>query len=65
VQVMSKFEQVEKSLKKRDLKTKADAFFEVGEKLKYEYEGAYDRSSIEEFFDGLAEDLMLKADSME
>ena len=61
---MSKLEQVEKSLQKRDLKTKADAFFEVGEKLKYEYEGSYDRSSIEEFFDDLAQDLVLKADSL-
>jgi len=43
---------------------KADAFFEVGEKLKYEYEGPYDQSSIEEFFDALAQDLILKADSL-
>ncbi len=61
---MSKLEQVDKSLQKRDLRVKADAFFEVGEKLKYEYEGSYDRSSIEEFFDGLAQDLILKADSL-
>ena len=61
---MNNLEQVEKSLQKRDLKTKADAFFEVGEKLKYEYEGPYDRSSIEEFFDDLAQDLVLKADSL-
>ena len=61
---MSKLDQIEKSLQKRDLKVKADAFFEVGEKLKYEYEGAYDRDSIEKFFDDLARDLMLKADSV-
>lgn len=61
---MSKLEQIDKSLRKRDLLIKADAFFEVGEKLKYEYEGSYDRSSIEEFFDDLAQDLILKADSL-
>jgi len=61
---MSKLEQIDKSLRKRDLLIKADAFFEVGEKLKYEYEGPYDRSSIEEFFDDLAQDLILKADSL-
>ncbi len=61
---MSKSEQVEKILQKRDLKAKANAFFEVGEKLKYEYEGAYDISSIERFFDHLAKELILKADSL-
>jgi hypothetical protein len=43
------------------LKAKADAFFEVGEILKYEYDGPYDRSSIEEFFDDKAQDLILAA----
>ena len=61
---MSALEQVDKSLQKRDLRVKADAFFEVGEKLKHEYEGPYDRSSIEEYFDDLAQDLILKADSL-
>ena len=61
---MNKLKSIEKSLKKRDLKTKANAFFDVGEKLKYEYDGAYDRSSIEEFFDSLAEELMLKSDNL-
>lgn len=61
---MSESTQAEKSLQKRDLKVKANAFFEVGEKLKHEYEGHYDRSSIEDFFDGLAQDLILKADNL-
>lgn len=50
----SSFDKIERSLKIRDLKVKADAFFEVGEKLRYEYDGSYDLSSIDEFFDGLA-----------
>ena len=43
------------------LKIKADAFFEVGEILKYEYDGPYDQGSIEEFFYNKAQDLILKA----
>lgn len=38
-------------------KIKAAAFCEVGEILKHEYEGAYNRSDIESFFDDLAEKL--------
>lgn len=49
---------------KEQLKAKADAYFSVGELLKYEYEGPYDRSSIEDFFDGKAQDLILKAQKL-
>ena len=50
---------------KEKLKIKADTFFEVGELLKYEYEGAYDRSSIEDFFDSKAQELILKASHLQ
>ena len=43
---------------KSDLvKIKAEAFREVGEILKYQYEGFYDQSSIEDFFDERANKL--------
>jgi len=50
--------------KKDYLKAKADAFEEVGQLLKYDYEGAYDRSSIESFFDDKAEELKLEANTL-
>ena len=46
---------------KERLKIKADAFFEVGEILRYEYEGFYDQEGIEDFFDSKARELVLKA----
>lgn len=49
---------------KEKLKAKADAFFEVGHLLKYEYEGLYDQSSIEEFFNAKADGLILRADKI-
>ena len=36
---------------------KIDAFYEVGSALKYEYEGAYNQSEIEDFFDIKANEL--------
>lgn len=50
---------------KEELKAKADAFFQVGELLNYEYEGSYNRSSIEEFFDNKAKALLLEADKLD
>lgn len=38
----------------------SEALFMVGHYLKYEYEGPYDQSSIEEFFDKKAESIMEK-----
>lgn len=38
-------------------KIKADAYRSVGEILKYNYGGLYDRSSIESYFDDLADEL--------
>ncbi len=46
--------------KKKDEHYKAgkiDAFYEVGEALKYDYEGDYSQSSIEDFFDRKAQEL--------
>jgi hypothetical protein len=47
------------------LRIKAESYFEVGELLKSEYDGDYDRPSIEEFFDAKAEELLLKAGKLE
>lgn len=41
----------------REIKIKADAFREVGEKLRYEYEGYYSQGDIEAFFDSYANKL--------
>lgn len=38
----------------------AEAFYMVGHHLKYEYEGLYDCSSIEEFFDKKGDEIMEK-----
>lgn len=38
----------------------ADGYFNVGDLLKYEYEGSWDRESIEDFFDDKATDLLIK-----
>lgn len=52
----------DKEINKKIISAKADAFFSVGEILKYEYEGPYDRSSIEEFFDNYADNLLKELD---
>lgn len=52
-------------LKIIQLKAQSEAFFQVEEKLKYDYEGLYDRSSIGEFFDDIAQDLLIMAKSLE
>ena len=54
VEQAEQIEALEKSLRK----TKADAFFEVGDLLKNEYEGSYDRPSIEDFFYDKAQELL-------
>lgn len=41
----------------REAKIKAEAFREVGEKLRYEYEGHYSQWDIEAFFDECANKL--------
>jgi len=56
--------QLENEIKAKDLKSRAEAFFAVGEKLRYDYEGDYSQSSIEAFFDSLAQNLMLEADKL-
>ncbi len=55
---------LENEMKVIDLKARAQAFFAVGEILNYSYEGDYSQSSIEAFFDSLAQDLLLKADEL-
>lgn len=55
---------LENEIKVRDLKSRAQAFFAVGEILNYSYEGDYSQSSIEAFFDSLAQDLLLQADKL-
>ena len=47
------------------LKIKARTFFEAGELLRYSYDGPFDLSSIEDFFDDKAQDLMLEAARIE
>ena len=55
---------LENEIKARDLKIRAQAFFDVGQILNYSYEGDYSQSSIEAFFDRLAQNLMLEADKL-
>ena len=46
-----------------ELKARADAFFDVENQLRYEYEGPYDLSSISEFFDEKAREILSKLES--
>lgn len=62
---MNNIDKAKRTIKKRDLKIKAAAFFEVSEKLRHEYDGDYSSDSIGEFFNGLAKDLMLEAGNLD